>query len=153
MLRTLLFSLLLLVPAQLALGAPEDAVVNSYGYDGCDHTVSTNHFELAPGELLYLELDLSQCLPDDLQGMLYFGYKTTRNSSRPLQIKDGIELRILDPTTGEEIDYAAYDGYNGAGKLEHVYIQLESGGHMLLSAQNTSRNKTRKIRLRVSSGL
>jgi hypothetical protein len=142
----------------LGLGTPErasavDAFVTNYGYPGCEHSISTNHFYIAPGEVFEFWVDLSQCTPSDLGGVLFFGYKTTKNQSRQLEIRDGIALKILDPATREEIDYELYGGYNGAGRLEHVYMQMAGPGKLLLSAENTLRRETLKIRLRVESGL
>lgn len=141
---------LLFLTTPLALAAPEDMVVTSYGYEGCDHTVSTNHFDLAAGEVAFMSLDFSQCRPEDLRGLLYFGYNTTRNSSRPITLKDKVELRILDPVTGEEINYEDFDGIGGGN---FAFIQLATGGPMLFSATNVNRGKPRRVRLRVSSGL
>lgn len=145
---------LLIAPsvAREAAAAASDGQVLRYGYPGCDHTVTTNHFVLEPGETFQFTLDFSACTDTYLGGMLYYGYETKRTWSRPLEIKDGVELKILDPRSGSEISYEDYNGYNGAGKLEHVFIELPGNGIQAFSAQNTRRQPI-KIRLRVKSGL
>jgi glutaredoxin len=136
-----------------AIASPDDATVTTFGTPGCDHSMTTNHFALAPGEVFEHVIDLSECVPAHLGGFLYFGYKTTRNSSRPLEIRDGIALRIIDVDTGQEIDYEALFGYNGAGKMEQVFIQVDRPRFLILEAENTNRRKSLTVRLRTECGL
>jgi hypothetical protein len=130
--------------------APEDAVLFSYNNSpGCQHTTSTNHFELGRGESVQLVLNLASCDEEYFGGLLYFGYKTTKNSSRPITEKDGVVLKILDAWTGEEV---SYDEFGGSGGSNYVFLEYYEAGLLLLSAENTS-NKRVKIRLRSSAGL
>jgi hypothetical protein len=138
--------------AAAAHASAADMVVYDNGYPGCDWSVETNHFELAPGESTYFEVDMSNCTEEFMGGAMYIGYKTTKNSSRPLESRDGISLAMHDVATGEEIDYAALDGYNGAGKMEQCFVVCETPHSFFLSATNTGR-KTKKIRLVFRSGL
>ena len=145
-----------LLPALLMLGSspsvvagPEDAELLTFGMPGCDHTAQTNHFELGPGQSVHLVLDLSQCPEEYLGGLLYFGYKSTKNSSRPLSKNDGVLLEIMEMSTLQPLKPADYDG---TGDMGFVYIQLDYGTLFILSAENTGR-KTLRLRLRSSSGL
>ena len=80
-----------------------DMLVQTWDPDmGCEHTMTTNHFELAPGEKVELDIDLSGCTADQMGMMLYFGYHTTKTRSRPLSSKDKIRLTLVDDQTGEE---------------------------------------------------
>lgn len=130
--------LLVVVPAN---AEPEDMAVSTWEA-GCEHTMTTNHFELGPGQSVQLELDLSGCGAERLGGILYFGYKTTRNSSKPLVPRDRMRLRLVDNSTGASI--VSDDG--------SVFTQIDNPGGCTLYAENMGR-KTIKIRLRSSSGL
>lgn len=105
----------------------------------CERSMTTNHFELAPGEEIELDLDLSGCSNADLGKILYFGYKTTKNSSKHLTTRDRVELTMRD-----------------AGQRE---VLSSIGGSILTDVANpttcylTARNTGRKpvtIRLRSS---
>ena len=135
----LFLSLLLLSTA--AIADPEDMAVSTW-VDGCEHTMTTNHFELHPGQSVELQLDFRQCSQDRLGGLLYFGYKTTRNSSKPLTARDRVALTMIDNTTQHRSDSA--DG--------SLFSQLDSPTMCTLIAKNNGR-KTIKIRLRANSGL
>jgi hypothetical protein len=77
-----------------------DMLVQTWDPDmGCEHTMTTNHFELAPGEKVELDIDLSGCTADQMGMMLYFGYHTTKTRSRPLSSKDKIRLTLVDDQT------------------------------------------------------
>ncbi len=130
--------------------APEDATLLTYGFPGCDYTAQTNHFDLGPGQSVQLVLDLSQCSEDYLGGLLYFGYRSTKNSSRPLTRKDGVLLEIMEFGTLQAIDPSDYEGTSDMG---FVYIELDHSSLFVLSAVNTNRRKTVRLRLRASSGL
>jgi hypothetical protein len=121
-----------------------DMLVQTWDPDmGCEHTMTTNHFELAPGEKVELDIDLSGCTADQMGMMLYFGYHTTKTRSRPLSSKDKIRLTLVDDQTGEEF-------VSDSGS---VLIDVAQPGRCKLYAENTNRNKTLKIRLRSSAGL
>ena len=130
--------------------APEDAVLFSYNNSpGCEHTTSSNHFELAPGESVQLLLNLGSCTDEYFGGLLYFGYKTTKNSSRPITERDDVVLTLSDAWTGDEISYGEFGGSGGSN---YVFLEHYEQGFLLLGAENMSR-KTVKIRLRSSAGL
>jgi hypothetical protein len=111
--------------------------VYTWGYEGCEHTMSTNHFTLEPGDEVSLDVDLSLCEPEDLGGFLFFGYYATKTKSRQLKPKHKIFLSI----EGEE---SSVDG--------HVFITLDEGRVLTLTAKNTGR-KAARLRLRSQSGL
>jgi hypothetical protein len=45
---------------------------------GCEHTMNTNHFDLAPGQSVEVPLDLSLCDPTQLDDLLYWGQGNRR---------------------------------------------------------------------------
>lgn len=131
--------LLLVQPAGAA-----DMLVQTWDPDmGCEHTMTTNHFDLAPGEKVELAVDLTGCTADQMGMMLYFGYHTTKTRSRPLSSKDKIRLTLVDDQTGEEF-------VSDSGS---VLIDVAQPGRCKLYAENMNRTKTLKIRLRSSAGL
>ena len=115
-----------------------------------DYTAQTNHFDLGPGQSVQLVLDLSQCSEDYLGGLLYFGYRSTKNSSRPLTRQDGVLLEIMEFGTLQALDPSDYEGTSDMG---FVYIELDHSSLFVLSAVNTNRRKTIRLRLRASCGL
>ncbi|MGW8368659.1 MAG: hypothetical protein ACWGPN_08255 [Gammaproteobacteria bacterium] len=121
-----------------------DMLVQTWDPDmGCEHTMTTNHFDLAPGEKVELAVDLTGCTADQMGMMLYFGYHTTKTRSRPLSSKDKIRLTLVDDQTGEEF-------VSDSGS---VLIDVAQPGRCKLYAENMNRTKTLKIRLRSSAGL
>ena len=109
---------------------------------GCEHTMTTNHFELAPRDSVEIDLNLTGCTPDNLGGLLYFGYNTTKNRSRPLTSRNRIRLTLVDG-----------DGNETVSDSGSIYIEVDQPETCKLYAENMNRNKTLKIRLRSSSGL
>ena len=132
---------LTLLLASNAGAEPEDMVVSTWD-PGCERTMTTNHFELGPGESVQIELDLSGCNSDRLGSLLYFGYRTKRNSSRPLVPRDRMRLRVVDNSSGTSA--STDDG--------SIVAQLDRPSRCTLYAENIGR-KTIKIRLRSSAGL
>ena len=118
------------------MAAPEDMVVSTWDL-GCEHTMTTNHFELAPGEVVEITLDLTGCV-DNYEGMLFFGYNTTKNSSRQLTARDGIRLMVV----GTNQEWSSDNGY--------LYITDLESNTVLFYAENVNKKKTMKIRLRSS---
>ena len=118
------------------MAAPEDMVVSTWDL-GCEHTMTTNHFELAPGEVVEITLDLTGCV-DNYEGMLFFGYNTTKNSSRQLTARDGIRLMVV----GINQEWSSDNGY--------LYITDLASNTVLFYAENVNKKKTMKIRLRSS---
>ena len=109
----------------------------------CEHTMTTNHFDLAPGDSVEIDVDLSACSTDKLGGLLYFGYQTTKTWSRTLTSRDGVRLTLVNEQTGAEV-------VSDSGAL---YVELSNPTRVRLFAQNMSRTKSIKVRLRSSSGL
>jgi hypothetical protein len=111
--------------------------------DGCEHTMTTNHFDLVAGRTVEIHIDLSICAPDQLGGLLVYGYKTTRNSSRQLTRQDNVLFTVVDETSRSES--STPDGY--------LMLQLAQPTRLVIYAQNTSRTKPITVRLRSKSGL
>ena len=98
----------LLVALVLGLGitavvvaAPQDMEVYTWDPPDCEHTMTTNHFELGPGQTVEFPLDLTACKASH-SGILFFGYHTTRNRSRQFTSQDNIRLTVVDRETGDE---------------------------------------------------
>jgi hypothetical protein len=131
----------------LGIGSPVfagDAVVSTWeDPEGCQYMMTTNHFELAPGEVVEFPVELIGCPPGKLGGFIYFGYRTTRNSSRALRTRDGVLLSCTDLGTGESASSVG-------GSL---YLELDQPTGFMLRAENQNRKKVIKIRLRSQSGL
>ncbi|MHC5074521.1 MAG: hypothetical protein ACYTFE_06825 [Planctomycetota bacterium] len=142
--RNLLILALALGIGSPALAGANDAVVSTWeDPEGCEYMMTTNHFELAPGEAVEFPVELIGCPAGKLGGFIYFGYRTTRNSSRALRTRDGVMLSCTDLTTGEEVSSVG-------GSL---YLELDQGTSFMLRAENQNRKKTIKIRLRSQSSL
>lgn len=119
--------------------ANEDMTVQTWTGD-CAQTMTTNHFELAPGESVSIEIDLSGCSAAELGKMLYFGYKTTKNSSKHLRSRDGVKLTLRDDTGGQYMESVG-------GSL---FTDIAGPTKCVLTAQNTDRRKSVTVRLRSS---
>ena len=120
----------------------EDVV--TYVWDGgCNHTMTTNHFMLAPGQEVQVEIDLSKCSDEQLGSLLFFGYVTTKTRSRQLTKKNRVELSmspvLLSGNLGEK------QRSDSGSMLVDVATVKASGCRMW--AKNNSR-KEMKIRLR-----
>ena len=109
---------------------------------GCEHTMNTNHFDLAPGQSVEINLDMTLCYQEKLGGLLYWGYYTTKNSSDPLSARNNIRLTLIDNTTGHET--TSDDGSLFTNASNTTYS---------LFAENMNARKTITLRLRSSSGL
>lgn len=110
---------------------------------GCEHTMTTNHFELAPGDAVEIQLDFASCTPDKLGTLLVFGYRTSRNSSELLTQQDNVRFTVVDPATGVELT-------SDSGSL---LSQLGAPGQRVVFAQNMNRKKNLTLRLRAQSGI
>jgi len=108
---------------------------------GCEHTMTTNHFELAPGESVEIDLDMLGCAiyPDAPKGILYFGYYTTKTSSRGLSEKHNVRLTLIDG-----------GGHETTSDSGHIYSEVPAPETCKLYAENMNHKKTVKIRLRSS---
>lgn len=130
------------------IAAPEDMEVSTWDAPDCEHTMTTNHFELAPGESVEIRLDLTGC-GEPHEGMLFFGYNTTKNSSRQLTARDKIRLTIVgtnpivDERTTEQEEWSSDRGY--------VYVSGSNPTYFVIYAENMNQKKTLKIRLRASA--
>jgi len=125
----------------LASAAPEDMTVTAWD-PGCEHTMTTNHFELAPGESVEIDLDMTGCYQEQLGGLMYFGYYTTKKSSRPLVERNNVRLILVD---GEGNEIISDSG--------SIYTEPSAPVMCKLYAQNMNHRKTVKIRLRAKAGL
>lgn len=147
----LLFALLLIVGISTnATAGPEDMEVTTWNHADteyaqstatCDEEMNTNHFELAPGEGVEIDLDLNGCNEDQLGGFVFFGYRTTKNSSQLLTTRDNI-LLTLDAGNGEVVSESG-----------SIYVENEEPTSIKLTATNMNHKKTITIRLRAKSGL
>jgi hypothetical protein len=137
--------LLVLVPFLLvqANAAPEHMTVSVWD-PGCNHTMTTNHFVLAPGEsTMEIYVDLSDCTDEQVGSMLIFGYVTTKNSSRQLSSKNNVSFHA---TTLNKYGSVSERMHSDSGGLL-AKLDRQSRG-VSLFARNNSRNKEIKIRLR-----
>lgn len=139
--RHALLASLLFGCASLAHAASGDMDVSTW-VEGCEHTMTTNHFELASGESVEIDLNLTECREANLGGLFYMGYKTTKNSSKPLVTRDRMRLRLVNTETGETRE--STDG--------SLFTQVVDPAVCRLYAENTGR-KTIKVRLYSRSGL
>ena len=139
--RATLFTCILgLFVAAPVSGAPEDMNVSTWDDGTCHHTMTTNHFELAPGESVEFDLILTGCSPQELGDLLYFGYRTTKNSSRLLTNRDKIQLTMLDDSSNQLL-------LSNSGS---IFAGLEAPTTCRVTAKNMNARKTIKIRLRSS---
>ena len=74
--------------------AVADDIVTYVWEDGCNHTMTTNHFMLAPGSEAKVEIDRSKCTDAQIGSLLFFGYNTTKTHSRQLSAKDKVQLSM-----------------------------------------------------------
>lgn len=134
----------LLAAALSAPAAAGDAYMTVQTWDaGCEHTMTTNHFDMAPAQSVEIHLDLSACAAEQLGSLLVYGYKTTRNSSRQLTRQDNVLFTIVDESSRSESSTS--DGY--------LMLQVAQPTRFVIYAQNTSRTKPITVRLRSKSGL
>jgi len=113
--------------------------------DVCNHTMSTNHFVLAPGQSsTRIYIDLSGCTADQIGSLVFFGYHTTKNRSRQLSSKDKVSLYM---TALDRYGNVAEDMNSASGAILADLNGSSSPGCWLV-AKNNSRNKEIKIRLR-----
>ena len=132
------------------MAAPGDMVVSTWDAPTCEHTMNTNHFELAPGEVVEITLDLTGCV-DEHEGILFFGYNSKKNSSRQLTARDKIRLTIVgtNPTVGLEQETEQEWVYNS--DRGYLYIGTSNPTYFVIYAENINKKKTLKIRLRSSA--
>ena len=122
-----------------SVAAPEDMEVSTWGDPGCEHTMTTNHFELAPGESVEIPLDLTFCV-DSREGVLFFGYNTTDTKSRQLTRRNKINITVYDRDSEQQ--WSSDNGY--------LYILGSDPAAYVMYVENMNRKKTLKIRLRSS---
>jgi hypothetical protein len=142
-LHGLLVSCLLFAIPSTALAGAEDMQVYAFGEPGCEYMMSTNVFELGPGESVMIELDVSECTPQQLGTFLYYGYSIKgKKKSVPLTSDDNVRLTCTDTTSLDET-------ITGGGP---ILMELESPTVFTLSAKNM-RRRGMKVRLRSNLGL
>lgn len=139
----LLSVLLLVAIPPTAFAGAEDMQVYAFGDPGCEYLMSTNIFELAPGESVVVDLDVSQCTTQQLGAFLYYGYHIKgKNKSVPLTSDDDVLLACTNMTTLEEM---STDG-------GPILTELQRPTVLTLYAENMSR-RSMKLRLRSNLGL
>lgn len=139
--KTLMAAIALGSVATYTTAAPDDITVMAYD-PGCEHTMTTNHFELAPGESVEIDLDLTACYQEQIGGLMYYGYKTSKTRSNPLTERDNIRLIMAD-SEGNEI-------ISDSGS---IYAEPAGPEMCKLYAQNMHPKKSITIRLRSKAGL
>ena len=140
---SLLGVLLLAAIAPTAFASAEDMQVYAFGDPGCEYMMSTNIFELDPGESVVIDLDVSQCTPQQLGSFLYYGYHIKgKNKSVPLTANDDVLLTCTNMRSLEEMST------NGGPML----MELQAPTVLTLYAENLNR-KRMKVRLRTNLGL
>lgn len=129
----------LLGSAGHSMAAPEDMEVTVWDI-GCAHTMTTNHFELAPGESVEIPLDLTYCVSTP-EGVLFFGYNTTDTKSLQLTRRNKINITVYDRDSGQQ--WSSDNGY--------LYIVGSEPVVYVMYVENMNQKKTLKIRLRASA--
>jgi hypothetical protein len=134
-----------------AVADPEDMAISTWD-PGCEHTMTTNHFELAPGQSVEIPLDLSACA-DPYEGMLFFGYHTTKNSSRQLTARNSIRLTVVasGQETLTEQEWSSDSGYLYIAFSNATAAAISNPTGYVIYAENMNKKKTLRIRLRSSA--
>jgi hypothetical protein len=127
----------------IATPAVSEDVVTYVWDPGCNHTMTTNHFMLAPGQDVKVYIDLSECSDEQIGSMLFFGYNTTKTRSRQLSAKDKVYLSM----TGvyETGNFSATEHSASGSLLVDMASMRAKGCHLMVSNMN---RKELKIRLR-----
>ena len=103
---------LALATAALAFSLPlqaADPYMTVYAWDpGCQHTVETNNFDLAPGAAVEIQVDLTQCSPAQLAGLLVHGYAPRNSGSDALTRRHNVRLRVVSDAG---LDVFSDEGY------------------------------------------
>lgn len=113
--------------ATAASAGPDDMTVQTWT-GSCVRTMTTNHFELAPGESARIEVDLSGCSAAELGKILYFGYKTTKNSSKHLRSRDGVKLTLRDDGAGLYMESMGGSLFNDVASPTICVVTAENMG-------------------------
>lgn len=132
-----LFALFLVTPAV------SDEVVTYLWDPGCNHTMTTNHFMLAPGEDAKVYIDLSKCSDAQIGSLLFFGYKTTKTRSRQLSAKDKVHLSMQ--AVYESGNFSTAENSATGSMLVDVASLQAKGCHLYVTNKN---RKELKLRLR-----
>jgi hypothetical protein len=139
--KILLAVLLLARIASQASAASDDMLITAYD-PGCEHTMTTNHFELVPGESVEIVLDLTACSQEQIGGLMFYGYRTTKAQSTPLTERDNVRLIVADSLDNEIVSTSG-----------SIYTEPSGPQMCKLYAQNTHPKKSITIRLRSKAGL
>lgn len=146
-LRLLIVFLFVFGTVTPVMAAPEDMAVSTWDAPYCEHTMTTNHFELAPGESVEIPLDLTGC--NELhEGMLFFGYNTTKNSSRPLTARDKIRLTIVGTNPQLKLERTTEQEWEWNSDVGYVYVPSSNPTYFVIYAENMNQKKALNIRLR-----
>ena len=127
----------------LATPALSDDMVSFVWDPGCNHTMTTNHFMLAPGMGANVYVDLSECTDEQIGSLLFFGYKTTKTRSRQLSAKDKVQLSMSAVYESGNLSTAKIS--STGSMLVDVASLRANGCH--LTVKNNGR-KELKLRLR-----
>ena len=121
-----------------------DMLVQTWDPDmGCEHTMNTSYFEIAPGESVEIDLNMTGCTESELGRLLYVGYNAGKSRTTPLSAKHKIRLTLIDAQSGEEL----------VSESGSIFTEVNQPGWCKLRAENMNRSKTLKIRLFSNSGL
>lgn len=124
--------------------AVADGVVTYVWEDGCNHTMTTSHFMLAPGAEVIVDIDLSKCDEAQMDSLLFFAYKTTKTRSRQLTAKDRVQLSMYAAdASGDAVSETAT---SSSGSLLVDVATVRADG-CVMTVKNNSR-KEMKLRLR-----
>jgi hypothetical protein len=141
--KTRLLPLLLATLAVAPSGRADTAMQVQTWDVGCEHTLNTNFFDLAPGDSVEIQLDFSSCPEDKLGGMLVYGYRLARNSAPQLGARDNLRFTVVDLATKAE-------SWSDSG---YLMTQLTTPTRCVVYVQNMNRSKSLTVRLRAKSGL
>lgn len=127
----------------IATPAVSDDVVTYVWDPGCNHTMTTNHFMLAPGQDANVYVDLSECSDEQIGSLLFFGYNTTKTRSRQLSAKDRVHLSMTP--VFESGNFSTPENSATGAMLVDVASLRAKGCHLKVTNKN---RKELKLRLR-----
>jgi hypothetical protein len=110
---------------------------------GCEHTMETSHFELAAGQSVEIQVDLSGCTAEQAGTLLFYGYVPRTSGSDGLSRRHNVRLQVVNEAMGSAT--ASDDG--------HVLVFIGSPTRCTLVAQNLSARKAITLRLVARAGL
>jgi len=137
-----IFALTILVFASAPAVADD---VGTYVWeDGCNHTMTTTHFMLAPGAEVTVDIDLSKCDDAQMDSLLFFAYVTGKKRSRQLTSKDRVRLSMYGvDAVGKAVTETATSS-NGSLLVDVATVRADG---CVMTVKNNNR-KELKLRLR-----